>query len=238
MAHHRKTFLPPTILMSVRQHKAIQRTYQDLYHRYGPQHWWPGDTPFEIMVGAILTQNTAWTNVEKAIHNLKQAGCLDPESIVSMPIHSLAELIRPSGYFNVKAGRLTHYCQWYLENGGYEQLKALKTQFLRQRLLSVHGVGPETADDILLYGFRRRVFVVDAYTRRLFLRLGIIEGEEDYDGVRVLAEQALKRSVKDMNELHALIVIHAKNSCRVRPLCETCCIRRRCRFQADQAANS
>lgn len=216
--------------MSARQHKKIQQTYQDLHHRYGPQHWWPGDTPFEVMLGAVLTQNTAWANVEKAIINLKQAHCLDPESIVSIPIKRLAKLIRPSGYFNVKAARLSRYCQWYIAQGGHEKLKALKTEILRKRLLSVHGIGPETADDILLYAFHRKVFVVDAYTRRLFQRLGIIGGDEDYDSIRVLVEQAMSRNVKDMNEYHALIVLHGKYSCKVRPLCADCCISRRCQY--------
>ncbi len=127
------------------------------------------------MVGALLTQNTAWRNVERAIANLRGADCLDAEAIAALADGALAELIRPSGYFNVKARRLKSLCQWYVEAGGYSQLNQIDTNSLRAELLAVHGVGRETADDILLYGFKRPVFVIDAYTKRLFARLGLVE---------------------------------------------------------------
>jgi endonuclease-3 related protein len=201
---------------------TLQSIYKQLYDHYGPQHWWPGDSPFEVMVGAVLTQNTAWTNVEKAIANLQHHQALDPEVIVAASCDELAVWLRPSGYFNVKAARLQHLCRWYLEAGGHETLAEMDTGDLRQALLSVHGVGPETADDILLYAFERPVFVIDAYTRRLFARLGLFEGPEPYEAMRATLENALGLDVALFNEFHALIVRHAKEVCRVRPGCSGC----------------
>ena len=149
--------------------------FNALLSAHGPQHWWPGDTPFEIMVGAVLTQNTAWTNVEKAIANLVKHDKLSAAGIVAARKDHLANWLRPSGYFNVKAERLKNFCRWYVEAGGFNALSKLDTDTLRDSLLSVNGVGPETADDILLYAFDRPVFVIDAYTRRLFSRLGLIQ---------------------------------------------------------------
>lgn len=209
----------------------IPQLYQRLYQHFGPQSWWPAQSPFEVMVGAILTQNTAWTNVEKAITNLQQAACLCADAILDCNNESLAELLRPSGYFNIKAARLKHFCRWYLEHGGYDALSQWETETLRQALLSVHGIGPETADDILLYAFERPVFVIDAYTRRLFSRLGLASGTEPYDGLRQQVEQAFARDksrISVFNELHALIVNHAKDYCRKRPRCQGCPLTRYC----------
>jgi endonuclease-3 related protein len=202
--------------------------YQVLYTHYGRQHWWPGDSAFEIMVGAVLTQNTAWINVEKAINNLKQADALTAEAIVNAPAKHLAEWLRPSGYFNVKARRLQAYCQWLLAEGGEGELARRDTDTLRRELLSVHGIGPETADDILLYAFDRPVFVIDAYTRRLFSRLGLIDGSEPYEVLRALFENTLASDPQLFNEYHALIVIHAKDTCRPRPRCDQCCLAGQC----------
>lgn len=205
--------------------------YQVLYTRYGPQHWWPGDSPFEVMVGAVLTQNTAWSNVERAIANLNQAGSLAPEAILEMPAARLAALLRPSGHFNVKARRLRNFCAWYLEAGGHAELKGLATDPLRAGLLSVNGIGPETADDILLYAFDRPVFVIDAYTRRLFERLGHAGARTlAYERLRRFFEQALPADVALLNEYHALIVRHAKLVCRPRPVCAGCCLATQCRL--------
>lgn len=202
----------------------LPAVFHHLYACHGPQHWWPGQTPFEVMVGAVLTQNTAWSNVEKAIANLGANACLDPARIVAAP--ELAEWLRPSGYFNVKAERLRAYCRWYLEQGGYDALARLPTDELRRRLLAVRGVGPETADDILLYAFARPVFVIDTYTRRLFARLGYISGDEGYEVLRGWFETALAGAAADpvalFNEYHALIVMHAKDYCRKRPACTGC----------------
>ena len=174
------------------------------------------------MVGAVLTQNTAWANVEKAIANLREHGALDPAVIMAASDDDLADWLRPSGYFNVKATRLQHLCRWYLEAGGYAALARMGTNALRQALLAVHGVGPETADDILLYAFERPVFVIDAYTRRLFARLGLFEGAESYENMRSGVEASLGPDVGLFNEFHALIVRHAKEVCRVRPRCPGC----------------
>jgi endonuclease-3 related protein len=216
----------------------LRKVYDKLLAHYGPQHWWPGETPFEVMVGAVLTQNTAWSNVEKAIANLVANNALAPEAILQAPVQQLAEWLRPSGYFNVKAGRLREFCRWYLERGGLAALQSLSTPELRHELLRVKGVGPETADDILLYAFARPVFVIDAYTRRLFSRLGTIQGDETYEELRAFFERGLGgaagENVGIFNEYHALIVIHAKEACRKQPLCKGCPLRRRCGGPAEE----
>jgi endonuclease III related protein len=206
----------------------LRAIFEWLYKAYGPQHWWPGDTPFEVMVGAILTQNTAWSNVEKAMASLKALDCLSPEAILALSHESLAGLLRPSGYFNVKARRLQGFCEWYLAQGGYKTLAREETAALRRRLLGIKGLGPETADDILLYAFKRPVFVIDAYTRRLFARIGVIQGDEGYEELRYVFESALGPDVALYNEFHALIVRHAKEVCKSQPTCSGCGLAARC----------
>jgi endonuclease-3 related protein len=206
----------------------LTRVFRHMLKAYGPQQWWPADTPFEVMVGAVLTQNTAWPNVEKAIANLKRAGMLSPKVIAQAPATEVAELIRPSGYFNIKAQRLQHFCTYLLAAGGKKRLARMETAELRHALLAVHGVGPETADDMLLYAFDRPVFVIDAYTRRIFSRLGLIEGDEPYEALRHGFEKALGPDVPLFNEYHALIVRHAKAACAKRPRCQGCCLARNC----------
>ena len=205
---------------------------QDVFDRlraiHGPQHWWPGDSPFEIMVGAVLTQNTAWTNVERAIVNLVANQALTPARILEVEEKQLAEWLRPSGYFNIKARRLRNFCRWYLDAGEYPALARWDTRELRTALLAINGIGPETADDILLYAFARPVFVIDAYTRRLFMRLGLIVGDEGYETLRHAFEQALDADIALFNEYHALIVAQAKDICRVRPNCDRCGLRGTC----------
>jgi len=208
--------------------QQLLSTYHILEGFYGPQHWWPGDSPFEIMVGAVLTQNTAWANVEKAIGNLKKADCLDANAITILPTTDLAQLIRPSGYFNVKAKRLQHFCRWYQNQGQYPTLAQADTPSLRDALLSVHGIGPETADDILLYAFGRPVFVIDTYTRRIFSRLELFEKNLPYETLRSRIEEALPADSELFNQYHALIVRHGKEICRKRPQCESCCLRGPC----------
>ncbi|MCC6301180.1 MAG: endonuclease [Gammaproteobacteria bacterium] len=222
----------------------VPRTFLAIFDRllavHGPQHWWPGETPFEVMVGAILTQNTAWSNVERAIARLKGQGALDPERLLAAAPATVADWIRSAGYFNVKARRLRNFCHWYLGQGGYDALARRETGALRRDLLSVNGVGPETADDILLYAFERPVFVIDAYTRRLFSRLGLCAPDAGYEPLRATLERGLahelarargagrkawKRDCVPLyNEYHALIVAHAKRSCRTRPQCRDCCL--------------
>ncbi len=213
----------------------LRGVFRTLLEHYGAQHWWPGETPFEVMVGAVLTQNTAWTNVERAIANLKVNDALDPAAILATPPERLAEWLRPSGYFNVKAERLRRFCAWYLQRGGQSELATLPTATLRTELLAVKGVGPETADDILLYAFQRPVFVIDAYTRRLFQRLGCVSGEEPYEQLRALFERAWQgngvEQVRAFNEYHALIVRHAKEACRRTPVCGACPLAQRCEFK-------
>ena len=201
---------------------------------YGPQHWWPARTSFEVMVGAVLTQNTAWTNVEKAA-NLQAAQAMDAEVILRAPHRRVAAWIRPAGYFNVKAKRLRNFCAWYVARGGEKKLRRMDTAVLRHELLSINGVGPETADDILLYAFHRPSFVIDAYTRRLLSRLQLAAGDESYENLREHVETRLQRATRGKhnavalyNEFHALIVRHGKDFCRPRPRCETCCLAARC----------
>jgi len=207
--------------------------FDKMYNSYGPQHWWPGETAFEIMLGAVLTQNTSWTNVEKAISALKANNALDPKTITNTKHEELASWLTPVGYFNVKATRLQSYCNWYLNSGQYEKLNTYSTIELRKALLSVNGIGPETADDILLYAFSRPVFVIDAYTRRLFSRLDYINGDEKYETLRAEFESQLrqqKNKIQLFNEYHGLIVHHAKYFCKTKPGCHDCCLRKHCNF--------
>ncbi len=203
---------------------VLSGIYRRLFERFGPQHWWPGETPFEVVVGAILTQNTNWANVEKAIRNLKEAGVLSPQGLRRIPEGRLAALIRPSGYFRVKAGRLKAFITFLHEicGGRLERLASIETGELRRRLLDVRGIGPETADSILLYGLDRPVFVVDAYTRRILYRHGIVPAEADYHEVQGIFQRALPGDLRLFNEYHALIVRLGKTYCRPRPDCGGC----------------
>ena len=206
------------------------RTHATLLEQHGPQRWWPAEGRFEIMVGSILTQNTAWRNVEKAVANLKAADMLRAKAIAQAEPEVLAQLIRPSGYFNVKAKRLGCFCAWYVRAGEYRKLRYWPTQRLRKALLGVYGVGHETADDILLYAFHRPVFVIDAYTRRIFARLGTIRGNEAYDELREVFEHQLVRRSTVYAEFHALIVRHGHEVCRPAPRCGDCRLNAMCRF--------
>ena len=210
---------------------TLNKIYQRLLSTYGSQSWWPAETAFEVMVGSVLTQNTSWTNVEQAIEHLKTKNSLAASAIIRLPSKQLANMLKPVGYFNVKTKRLKNFCHWYEKQGGIDSLSRMDTKALRNELLSVNGVGPETADDILLYAFHRPVFVIDAYTRRIFARHGDIEGDEYYESLRHWFESKLSRvndRVKVFNEYHALIVRHAKEACRKKPLCDECCLKRSC----------
>jgi len=201
----------------------LRQIYNLLLEAYGPQHWWPGQTPFEVMVGAILTQSTSWSNVEKAITNLKQAGALSPQSIRNLPQSTLAGLIRPSGYYNAKANKLKALVAW-LSNAGDNLERAFDkdTATLRQELLAIYGIGPETADSILLYAAARPIFVIDAYTRRTFCRLGVISGAESYAIIQQLFMGNLPADETLYNEYHALLVRLGKEFCRPTPRCGLC----------------
>jgi endonuclease-3 related protein len=204
--------------------KTLNEIYQLLFERFGPQHWWPGETQFEIIVGAILTQNTNWTNVEKAIANLKSVSCLIPEKLYHLDLPQLAELIRPAGYYNIKAKRLKSFLNWLFENydGRLSNLQGLDTQRLRAELLAIKGIGRETADSILLYAFDRPIFVVDAYTARVAIRHGLIEPGADYEQLREVFQSNLPDDVQLFNEYHALLVKVGKEFCRPRARCTGC----------------
>ena len=203
----------------------LHSTFCVLYSEFGPQHWWPGDTAFEVMVGAILTQNTNWGNVERAIANLKAAGALEPRRLAELPPPRLAELIRPSGCFRVKAKRLREFALWLRRKqprAENELFRRTRTERLRRELLGIHGIGPETADSILLYALRRRKFVVDAYTRRFLARHGLIAPGATYAEIQSLFERNLPPSQRLYNEYHALMVRLGKEFCRTKPSCDRC----------------
>jgi len=200
----------------------LPQLYRLLLARYGRQHWWPADTPFEVMVGAVLTQNTSWTNVEKAIANLKSEGLMDARNIVDCAPEQLADLIRPAGFFRQKATRLAALSRFYLGHGGTRKLRERQIRALREQLLAVHGIGPETADSILLYALHKPVFVIDAYTIRIFSRLGILDAGIRYADAQDFFHDHLPRSTPLFQEFHALIVAHAKHHCRSKPVCGGC----------------
>ncbi len=202
----------------------LMEMYNRMLNHFGPQHWWPGESELEMMAGAVLTQNTSWKNVEKAIGNLKGKGILNVEGIRNMPADMLAEEIRPAGYFNIKAGRLKNLINFIVErySGDVDLLLEEKTEALREGLLSVKGVGAETADSILLYAARRPVFVIDAYTYRILNRHGLVEDQIDYYGLQSLFKDNLPEDEALFNEFHALIVRTGKDLCRGKPLCDSC----------------
>lgn len=202
----------------------LMAIFSSLYAFYGPQKWWPGETPFEIAVGAILTQNTSWSNVEKAIQNLKNEGLLNLEALKSISMEKLSILIKPVGYYNIKAKRIRAFLDFMLDNF-YENMEILRehqTDMLREKLLSVYGIGPETADSILLYAFNKPVFVIDAYTKRVLSRHGIIELNLSYEKIQHLFHTELARDSQLFNEYHALFVRVGKEHCKPKPKCNNC----------------
>lgn len=207
----------------------LRRMYDLLYKAYGPQHWWPGDTAFEVAVGAVLTQNTSWTNVEKAVANLKKEGVLSPRRLYSLPHARLASLIKPSGYYNIKTQRLKAFLGFMLNHykGSMRKMACADMHEVRRQLLHVNGIGPETADSIILYALNKPVFVVDAYTKRVLGRHGLIVHDADYHDVQRLFMDNLPMDTAMFNEFHALFVKIGKERCKKsRPLCESCPLRR------------
>ncbi|MBU6392505.1 MAG: endonuclease III domain-containing protein [Planctomycetota bacterium] len=204
--------------------KTLLEIYQKMFDALGPQQWWPGETPFEIIIGAILTQNTNWSNVEKAIKNLKMARRLSPKRIYELALPELAQLIRPSGFFNVKSKRVKTFIHWLFSKheGKLSGMFSQDFQMLRSELLAVKGIGPETADSILLYAGNIPTFVVDAYTHRIFSRHGLIPEESTYDEIKSFFEENLPKDVKLFNEYHALLVTIGKTFCKPKKLCEQC----------------
>lgn len=213
-----------------RLQRLLQDVYGRLYHCYGPQGWWPGGGGFETIAGAILTQNTAWANVEKALGNLKAAGALSPQAIRDMPEEELAQLIRPSGFFNTKARKLKAMADYLAGYGDdLERWRSLDPKELRAELLGVYGIGPETADDMVLYAAGLSSFVIDAYTRRVVDRLGLAPAKDSYEAYQELFEANLPAEAALFNEYHALLDRHAKETCQKRqPRCAGCCLLESC----------
>jgi endonuclease III related protein len=203
----------------------LKGCFESLFDRFGPQGWWPGNTRFEVVVGAILTQNTSWTNVEKAIRNLKAARLLTPEKMHAVDCKTLSGLIRPAGYFNIKAARLKNFTSFLFRDcsGSLDRLFMKDPATLRKTLLDVNGIGPETADSIMLYAGGKPEFVVDAYTKRIFSRHGLVSVDAGYDTVKAVFTENLPADTALFNEYHALIVKTAKDYCRTKkPLCGEC----------------
>ena len=203
---------------------TLEEVYDRLFAAYGPQHWWPGETPFEVLVGAVLVQNTSWKNVAKAIDHLKQEDLLHPQALHDLPADELEQLIRPAGYFRLKARRLRNLLKLLVEgyDGSLEAMFATGLDGLREELLGVNGIGPETADSILLYAGGFPTFVVDAYTLRVFARHGWIDFDADYPTIKDHFESGLEKDAARYNEYHALLVRVGKLHCRKRPKCEGC----------------
>ena len=209
--------------------RTLQTIYRRLFKLYGSQDWWPGETPFEVAVGAILTQNIAWSNAARAIQRLKGRRRLSAAAIGRLPARQLAPLIRSSGYFNQKAKKLKLFVRYLNARyaGSMARMKKVPLAPLRQELLALPGVGPETADSILLYALEKPIFVVDAYTRRILARHSLIEWDASYDQIQALFMDHLRADVPHFNEYHALLVILGKNLCHKRsPACHICPLRK------------
>ncbi|MFC1916760.1 endonuclease III domain-containing protein [Chloroflexota bacterium] len=206
--------------------QALQNIYRQLMDCYGPQHWWPAQEPFEVMVGAILTQSAAWLNVEKAIANLKAAKALSPEALRRFSLPEIASLIHPCGYYNAKAVKLKSLAHWLREccNDNLNKLFINNIGHLRQQFLSIHGIGQETADSIILYAANKPIFVIDTYTRRIINRVGLAPETDSYTAYQALFMDNLPPGAELFNEYHALLVRLAKDVCRSRPLCQQCCL--------------
>jgi endonuclease III related protein len=204
---------------------AMLQVYDRLLKAFGPQHWWPGETGFEMIVGAMLTQNTSWKNVEKAIGNLRQSDLLDPHALFYVPVEELEELLRPAGYYRVKALRLRSLLQFLIDryNGSLDAMFRTDLETLRKELLGVNGVGPETADSILLYAGGMPAFVIDAYTHRIFARHGWIGFDADYHQIQDYIQSSLPEDAPMYNEYHALLVYTGKHYClKKNPKCREC----------------
>jgi len=204
--------------------RELLNIYRLLLDRFGPLDWWPGETPFEVMVGAILTQNTAWTNVEKAIAAMKAESVMTPEAIASVDLRKLKRLVRPSGYYNQKATRLKTFTRFFLAEygGSVERMAREETSAVREKLLAVNGIGPETADSIILYALEKPIFVIDAYTRRAFSRLGCLPPDADYHEAQDFFLKHLPADVALYNDFHAQIVYLGKDYCKPKPRCGEC----------------
>jgi endonuclease-3 related protein len=200
----------------------LMSIYNKLYKFFGPQHWWPAKTKFEVMVGAILTQNTAWQNVEKAIKNLRKNKLLSYDKMLNLPYNKLASLIKSCGYYNIKSKRVKNLLNYIRKKGGLDKFLKQEPYILRKQLLSIKGIGEETADSILLYAANLAFFVVDAYTKRILLRHKLVKEGLDYASVQKIFMDNLEHNAKLFNEYHALLVKLGKEYCRKKPLCKGC----------------
>lgn len=226
---------------------SLNKTYSLLLARYGIQGWWPilnrktlscqyqavmpsrDEEFFEIALGAILTQNIAWKNVEKALGQLASGKLLKAKTLHGLSAQEIAPYIRPTGYFNQKAIKIKNFLDWYAaQKFSLKKISGREPEILRNELLSIKGVGPETADSMLLYGLGHKIFVVDAYTKRIFTRLGHFDGNEDYQAMQGFFHKKFKGDARDYNEFHALIVVHGKDICKNKPLCRDCCLAQHC----------
>ena len=221
--------------MAILQTRLL-RIYRQLLKEFGHRGWWPGETRFEIMIGAILTQNTNWGNVEKAISGLKSKGLLEPEALADSDVRQIEKAIRSSGYFRQKAGRIKGFAKYLVENydGDLDSFFSKRLAGLREELLSLNGIGPETADSILLYAGEKPVFVVDAYTKRIFGRLGLVGEDAGYEEVQRFFEKGLPEDVELYKDFHAQIVELGKRFCKKgTPLCRECPLRKECKQRSD-----
>jgi len=207
-----------------RKGRVLVKMYERLLRTVGPLHWWPGESPFEVIVGAILTQNTSWANVEKAIGNLKKAGILNPPGIRGLDRNELAQIIKPSGFYRLKASRLKRFVDFFYDefDGDVSRMKSHDLGYLREGLLKVDGIGPETADSILLYALGKSIFVVDAYTKRIFSRHNLISEKWSYEDIQGMVMEELGGDGRIYNEFHALLVFLGKHWCRRIPRCGGC----------------
>ncbi len=212
----------------------LTEIYERLIEHYGNLNWWPGNSRDEVIIGAILTQNTSWTQVEKAIHNLQDKNLLSLQEIYSADHNTIAELIKPSGFFTQKTGYLKNTAEFFLQN----DVMQLNNSEFRKKLLSVKGIGQETADSILLYAFDIPFFVIDAYTKRIFSRLGFCNKSIKYNDLQTYFMQEINPEPKLYNNYHAMIVNLAKDNCRTKPVCENCCLKTRCKTYKDNTSES
>lgn len=233
--------VPPEELITDGLGPLLQKVYRRLYTRYGPQGWWPGDGRFDVVVGAILTQAAAWTNVERGIVSLKEADCWSWQAIYTCPVDDLAQIIRSCGYFNAKARKLKAFSQHVVElyAGDLETMMDQELPELRKELLSIHGIGEETADDILVYAAGKPSFVIDSYTRRILQRMNLISREKatSYQACQALFQENLPADARLFNEYHALLDRHAKEVCTKKdPKCQDCCLKDICPTGTGQLA--
>lgn len=207
-----------------RKSKKLLQIYKALLSAIGPRHWWPADSPFEVIIGAILTQNTSWKNVEKAIEALKEKNLLDPIRIYNLDEKPLAKIIKSSGFFNIKAKRIKNFLDFLFEHhqGSLKKMFSENAHSLRETILKINGIGPETADSILLYAGEKPFFVVDTYTKRILSRHNLISKTAGYDEIQELFMKNLKKEVPMFNEYHALLVYIGKYFCKRVPNCEKC----------------